>query len=325
MKDFTEQDYHLMDQYIQGGLSEDDRMAFEKRLLNEPDLVAELHWLQKLKVNYKLVRLEDTVRRVYQELAAEGLLRPETEEIVDKGGTIRPLWKQQPTARWLSIAASILLMTGIGVWYWQSQRPGQPPSVATAQPRTESNPRVSTPPKPPKTEPVESASAAVEWAKTYAVQSPKAIRTVPKSIQIAVDDYEQNQIEQAIAILRQPVASEENQEPVTPEFGGSKGATSSGHGAVVEDVQTRNYRLFYLGISYLKTDQSAQALRTLQQVKQPPFLRATAQWYEALCFLQDHQPEQARIILTRIEQQSSHPYQIEAQQLLELLAPQTNR
>lgn len=77
------------------------------------------------------------------------------------------------------------------------------------------------------------------------------------------------------------------------------------------------------GISLLQRQQLQPAITQLQPIAQglPGHWRASAQWYLALAYLKNGQPTQTDSLLAIITGSNGHPYQLEAQQLTNQLAP----
>lgn len=310
MNDFTENDYYLMDQYIHNRLSDVDRQSFEKRLINDPSLSAEVQWLQQLYVNYEQVRLEDSIRTIHQTLSEQGALELEP--------VVRPLWSQ-PLRVWLAVAASLVVVVGVGLWYWQARPAADQPTLAA-------NPPASIQPTEPTTQPnpghqsigEKPVSESAEFVKRYANALPKGIGTVPDALHSPVTDYEQGRLNPAIAALRRPLRAVQTTESI-PEFGASPDQSTSGHAMIIETPQVANYRQFYLGLSYLKNSEPRRALNALEQVNSTS-LTPAADWYRALCYLKLKQNDQAKAVLKSIENKPQHPYQAEAGQLITTLA-----
>ncbi|GAB4051880.1 tetratricopeptide repeat protein [Spirosoma litoris] len=309
MKDFTEQEYEQMNRYIDGTLSDGERTAVEKRLLNDPDFAAEVAWLRKFFVNYQHVVTEDKVREIHAELAKEGLLATKPVEHV--------YW----TPWRMAMAASVVLVLGIGIWYWQSLPPTQSgiagnnqgqgtstTSTTSSTDTTSSTAPASNSATTPKVVIPDPGPSFNQLATNYGKRSPKGIGDVPAELTKAVTSYEQGgkQLEEAIAVLKKPVLVEPKEE-----YGASKGITPQAQ----ENKSTADYRHFYLGLSYLKNGQAKSALTALNQIEGDN-LTQTVQWYKALCYVQLGQTTNAKQVLTQIQNEPGHPYQTEASKLM---------
>ena len=79
-------------------------------------------------------------------------------------------------------------------------------------------------------------------------------------------------------------------------------------------------KYFYLGQIALIEGRSMDALRQLNRISDQHRLSATAWWFSAIAHLQENDSDQARLLLQRIAQDGSHPYQRRATELLQDLA-----
>lgn len=311
MKDFSDADYEQMDRYLNYSLPEDEQRTFEKRLLNDPDLAAEVEWLRSLYANYRFIHKKKAVKKLHDELAAEGLLATQP--------LVRPLWGNSLTWSLLA-AASVVVFLGIGFWFLrpQSITPGDNPSVAVDTPAKPPQSQTATTPKPtvPPVE-VNASTDLMALAQAYANEPPTELGAVPAGLQEGISAYQNNELDVAIAQLQKPLLATPKATDGPPS-GEKTYGSSRDPKPVLEPATTRQYRQLYLGLSYLKANQIQQALTTLKQVDQVA-LRPTAQWYQALCYVQLNQPESAIRLLKAIVSQPDHPYYADAQPLLESL------
>lgn len=307
MKEFTEHDYTSIDRYIQNDLSASDRRAFERRMLNEPELATELQWLKKFYVNYAQVGLQEKhiglqaqVHDIHQRLSEQGALVKE------------PVTQRPAVPAWMAMAVCFLLVLNIGIWYWQAHK-------SVEREEAKQNPKKVD----PKVKPTIPASNSVtmpaapssplfdQLAATYGKQSPKGIGEVPDELAGAVADYKRggHRLHQAIDALKDPAPKviDPNEEP---EYGASN------------DQYAIDYRHLYLGLCYLKNGQAKPALHTLSQI-QNDSLTQTVQWYKALCYVRMRQSHKAKRLLTQIQHQPGHPYHREAGKLLASFTPST--
>ena len=304
MKTFTEQDYQTMHQYLQQQMTEAERRAFEQRLQTEPEWAEELAWLQKMETNYRYLKLRDYIADIHNRLDQAGEL--------DAGTPIvKTFW--QTWGRTLSIAASVVLVLGAGWYVWQNNQEVSTPPVA----QTPTTPPARISPHPPVESPTVNLS---ELAQGYATQQPKDLPTAPTELQEAVQAYRSDMPDAAIAALRkQPKPNPDA--PVTnpddkPLFGSSQNSNTPPPAAAESSAQTQQFRYLYLGLSYLKKGEAAQAVGQFKKVKTAS-LKPTAEWYEALALLQLNQQEEAKRILTRIKNNPEHLYNLEAEELWE--------
>lgn len=90
----------------------------------------------------------------------------------------------------------------------------------------------------------------------------------------------------------------------------------------IQGINDRNKAQFYLGLSYLGTEQLNKAIANLQQVEQQAGMYAKdARWYKGLAHLKSGDKAQAKQIFQQIAQQQS-AYSKEAQQILTRLSRQ---
>lgn len=314
MNDFPEQDYALIASYLEHQLSETEQRAFEQRLLSDPAFAAEVEWVRKLLVNYRYLRLQDTFAEIRAKAEAPVLEQPEA--------VVRPLWEHS-WARSLLVAATLAVVVSVGYWTLRPA-PTNDPIAQQGRPAPIDSSKTPTPLSPDDPTPDPAA-----LAQAFAAESPQNVGTVPADVREGVAAYENNDPDKAIAALKKP---DRPTAPVEPTFGvgadstdGSKGVTTSkstttSQGTTVgaESPTTGQYRSLYLGLSQLKNGQPALALASLKRVSLPR-LKPTAQWYEALCYVQLKQPDKARALLETITRQPDHPYLTEATALLETL------
>ncbi|MEZ0612053.1 hypothetical protein ACAW74_26320 [Fibrella sp. WM1] len=92
-----------------------------------------------------------------------------------------------------------------------------------------------------------------------------------------------------------------------------------------QDRQTEPYRHYFLGLTYLAKQQPAAAIAPLQEAvgTSTGALRQKADWFLALAYLKNEQPELASPILNRISLDTAHPYHTLAEQLTQQPADQT--
>jgi hypothetical protein len=303
MNNFSDADYEQMDRFLNNTLTEAEQQAFLKRLHVDADLAAEVEWLRSLYANYRFLHQKQQVQKLHNELAQEGLLATEPTTVV------LPLW-QRPWVRPLLAAASVSIVLGAGVWFWQagSGTPDTPPVAVESPPTTTT---ATTPPNElPDADPAENDPTAL--ARAFAQDAPLDLNNVPPPLRDGVAAYENGNLDRAISQLNKPVRSA--QKPTDePTFGSGQGQVSK-----PEPANIRQYRLLYLGLSYLKNNQPKRALAALQQVKQTD-LQPTANWYEALCQIQLGQSNEAIRVLKAITDNPDHPYFTEARPLLDAL------
>lgn len=90
-----------------------------------------------------------------------------------------------------------------------------------------------------------------------------------------------------------------------------------------QDRQTEPYRHYFLGLTYLAKQQPAAAIAPLQEAvgTATGALRQKADWFLALAYLKNEQPELASPILNRIRLDTTHPYHTLAEQLTQPSSP----
>lgn len=292
MKTFTEQDYQTMHQYLQKQMTETERRAFEQRFQTEPEWAEELAWLQKMEVNYRYLKLKDHVEAIHTRLDQAGEL--------DTTPIVKTFW--QTWGRTLSIAASLVLVLGASWYVWKNNQEVSPPPIAQ-------KPTV-TAPQPPAEQP---ANNLAELAQGYASQQPKDLPATPSELQAAVQAYQANKPDEAIAALRkQPQPTPDA--PATNPDGKPLLGSSQNNDTPLPSAQTQQLRYLYLGLSYLKKGEAAQAVGQFKKVKTAS-LKATAEWYEALALLQLKQTTEAEALLKKIKNNPNHPYQLEAEEV----------
>lgn len=303
MNTFTEQDYQTMHQYLQQQMTEAERRVFEQRLQTEPEWAEELAWLQKMEANYRYLKLKDHIAAIHNRLDQAGELNAGTP-------IVKTFW--QIWGRTLSIAASVVLMMGVGWYVWQNNREVTTPPVAQTPPTT---PPTQINPQPPAESPTVNLA---ELAQGYAAQQPKDLPTAPTELQEAVQAYRSDKPDAAIAALKkqpQPTPDAPATNPDgKPLFGSSQNSNPPQPDAAEPSAQTQQFRYLYLGLSYLKKGDAAQAVGQLKKVKTAS-LKPTAEWYEALALLKLKQQEEAKRILTRIKNNPEHLYNLEAEEL----------
>lgn len=304
MKNFTEKEYELMDRYLKKQLTEVEQQAVALQLQNDPEWAEELAWLQKMQANYRYLKLKDHINDIHARLDQVGELDAGTP-------VVKTFW--QTWGRTLSIAASVVLVLGAGWYVWQNNQEVSTPPIA----QTPSTPPTSVSPQPPTESPTVNLS---ELAQGYTTQQPKDLPAAPAELQEAVDAYRSGKPDAAIAALRKQPQSSPDAPATKPDdkplFGSSQNSNTPQPAAAQPLAQTQQFRYLYLGLSYLKKGEAAQAVGQFKKVKTAT-LKPTAEWYEALALLQLNQQEEAKRILTRIKNNPEHSYNLEAEELWE--------
>ncbi len=299
MKEFTEDEYQQMDKYLHHQLPQAEQQAFELRLQAEPALADELAWLKKMEANYRYIKLKEHFEDIHQKL--------DQERALDRGAAVQTFW--QSWRRTLSLAASVVLVMGVGWWLWKNNQ-AAPRPMAQNKPPVVEQPKENFPT-------VEAPTMdVVALASGYAKQLPKDEAPVPAQLQKAVNSYRNNQPDAAIAALQKMPDTADNPTPDEGLYGSSKDAKPNNPTAI--DPQNGQYRYFYLGLSYLKKGDGQRALAALKKVKNAT-LKPSTEWYEALALITLEQNNAAKIRLDKISKDPNHPYQIEATEVYDAM------
>lgn len=114
--DNKEETFELIESYLSGEMDQGRKLAFERRLENEPDLKQQLtlhQEIEKAVMDEEEIRLEQTLHEI---------MRNEAEEAPEKKG----LFIRFPVMRYLA-AAGVALLVGLGI-FWAIRTVLQPPT-----------------------------------------------------------------------------------------------------------------------------------------------------------------------------------------------------
>jgi hypothetical protein len=296
MSIFSEEDYELMDNYMHRNLNNAEERAFEERLRSDDSFAAEFQWVQKLRVNYAHMKWKDYFKETHERLTANDEVKEEKDEPA--------FWVQW--GRKLSIAASVLLVLGSAGYYFLSKQ-------ETGNLANKPHGHVLSPAKRIEDIPDNLNTALDPIVNSYALQLPKDLGKVPAELESAIAAYKDDQAGRAIALLIKPIEQTPAQVISDPDNVGS--AKGDGSQARKLNKEKESYRHLYLALSYIKTNQVNQAL---DEIKKAGYgeTKASAEWYESLCYLKLNQIPAAKAILKSISENDKHPYQPDAQEVL---------
>lgn len=301
MSNFTEEEYKLMDNYINNTLGDAEKEAFQRRLKAEPALADELEWLKKLELNYAHLKWKEYFEERHHTLiTAEDLVTKPTK-------TFWVQWGQK-----LALAASVILVLGSGLYFFVIKNNKQ----EVAQKPNEKHPIIKN-----DNEPINTGADNTEFIAildSYAYQLPKDIDSVPTELRKGITAYKTDQTQQAIKLFKEPIYNEVlSPKNEKPEYSSSKG-TQVEQEKLKLDTNKEAYRHLYLGLSYLKTNQIDNALSEITKAK-IGVTKSSAEWYEALCYLKLKQIDRAKTILESISNNPQNPYEADALEILNAL------
>lgn len=126
----TPDQYDQIEAYVNGQLSESSRQAFEDELKQNPQLYAEAKIQRDLLLGLRDIGIRRTVEAARERYkAVETYTDTESKgRIIAFGGTARHM-----PLRYLSVAASVLLLLGSGWWIWQTQQTTRTEEIAIAE------------------------------------------------------------------------------------------------------------------------------------------------------------------------------------------------
>jgi len=114
----------LIEAWLNGQLSEEEKSAFEKRMKEDPDFSKEVEMYQDMMRGIDLAG-EERIRE-----ASNGIERKlESEDFFKHNSTVRTMTnntKTKPIGRWLAIAASLLVLVAAATYFFGSSQESSP-------------------------------------------------------------------------------------------------------------------------------------------------------------------------------------------------------
>lgn len=98
----------IIDAYLLGQLSEEERQAFEKVLREDPEVAEEYEFRKEMQVGLGEVQREDLRARI---------------KAIGENPPAQQVGRKFPRSRMLMIAASVVLILGASWWYWTAMKP----------------------------------------------------------------------------------------------------------------------------------------------------------------------------------------------------------
>lgn len=254
----TEEQYELLEAYLQNELSPTDQVSFEKDIEADPELRAEVNRQREIRLGLRALGIQQALHRAQMQYHDSlAVTQPEA----DQQTVVRPL----STWRYWAAAASFVLISGIGYYAYQQTDSRQADLAYT-----------------------ETFRADDELLKRFpsATVSPQTRKTFLD----AITHYRSGNYERVVEQLR----------------------------TLPADKQTIPYKNYLLGLSYLASKQSAEAIPFLIRAQKTslPELHRKAEWFLALAYVKNNQKERALPILKRISTEPAHPFQSLAQRVL---------
>lgn len=115
--------------YLAGQMNESDRQAFEIRIRQDADLQREVVLQHELKQGLSLLAEKQRFKTMHTDLARRGMLPPASQPEIESVGTVIPfpaptLAHRRPLWNTVTVAASVVLLVGIGLFiFWKQEIP----------------------------------------------------------------------------------------------------------------------------------------------------------------------------------------------------------
>lgn len=270
--------FELIEAYLNQELSPTDRQSFERELATDDSLRADVTTHRALRLGLRGLAIERRVRQAHDRYR----LRPdEAQRPADaptgSAAPSQPFRVTRPARTWVRWAAAASVALGIGLGVYVYQQATYPTDLAYADRGLRQSLQ----------------GSADQLAKSLPATLAPTDRA---NLLAAVREFKAGQYD---AVIRQLTI------PAT-------------------DRQTTHYQRYFLGLTYLANHQPGRAIGPLQDAlmegrpgtSSVP-LRQKADWFLALAYLKNDQPEQARPIIDRIRTDQAHPYHELAQEVYE--------
>jgi hypothetical protein len=282
VKDFSPEDYELIESYVKNELSAEDKQAMELRIANDPDWKNEIDWYRKFELGSRYLVSKKMFADMHQRLEEEGRLEDEEKPIV-------PLVFGYSWSK-IAIAATVVLGLFTGLFWFLNK-----PKISEIGFIT--NPPINITVK--------------EKSNVLINESPRNIEKIATELQASIDKMEDRPDEaiKQLQVLGKPKKISKGDDSLT--YGSTKNGQQT---QVVLNSVAENQRKFYLGLIYLRKQAPKEALKYFEQVKAP--LKQDANWYMALAYIQNGESLKAKIMLQIIANDSTHPYQSDATEIL---------
>lgn len=287
MKEFSTEDYELIDSYLKNELTEEENTEMELRIASDPDWEREVEWYRKFEFGSRYLLNKKMFAEMHKKLEKEGKLEIEEKNLIFLVFT----------KHWQKIAAvlSIGLFASL-IWYLN--KPIVQETVNNSKPDTVIHINIT----------------VKEKSNVLINESPRALDNIASQLQTSIDKMDENPdkaIKQLQALGRTN-AGLKQRDSLTYGSTESNNVSKPLLNAVAE-----NQRKFFLGLIYLRKQNSIEAIKYFQQIQAP--LKANANWYMALAYIQNSDSEKARKILQIIVNDKTNPYQEDANEILDEL------
>jgi hypothetical protein len=282
VKDFSPEDYELIESYLKNELSEEGKQAMELRIANDPDWKNEIDWYRKFELGSRYLVSKKMFADMHQRLEEEGRLEDEEKPIV-------PLVFGYSWSK-IAIAATVVLGLFTGLFWFLNK-----PKISEIGFIT--NPPINITVK--------------EKSNVLINESPRNIEKIATELQASIDKMEDRPDEaiKQLQVLGKPKKISKGDDSLT--YGSTKNGQQT---QVVLNSVAENQRKFYLGLIYLRKQAPKEALKYFEQVKAP--LKKDANWYMVLAYIQNAESLKAKIMLQIIVNDSTNPYQSDAIEIL---------
>jgi hypothetical protein len=282
VKDFSPEDYELIESYLKNELSAEDKQAIELHIANDPDWKNEIDWYRKFELGSRYLVSKKMFAEMHQRLKEEGRLEDEEKPIV-------PLVFGRSWSK-IAIAATVVLGLFMGL-FWYLNKP------KITEIGDNANPPINITIK--------------EKSNVLINESPRNIGKIATELQASIDKMEDRPDEaiKQLQVLGKPQKISKGDDSLT------YGSTKNGHKTqIVLNPIAENQRKFYLGLIYLRKQAPKEALKYFEQVKTP--LKQDANWYMVLAYIQNAESLKAKNMLQIIMNDSTNPYQSDATEIL---------
>ena len=120
----SEEQYDIIDAYLANELSASDRASFEGDIQSDAELSAEVDRQRTLRLGLRALGIERALARAkanYQATSSPEVASSETASSEGESTRIRPLMRPLNTWHYWAVAASIVLLFGVGFYAFQQQ------------------------------------------------------------------------------------------------------------------------------------------------------------------------------------------------------------
>ncbi|MDF7821824.1 hypothetical protein P1X15_29675 [Runella sp. MFBS21] len=286
--ELNEKTFEQIHAYLRGEGTEEERMEFEQRIIQDPQLAEEVTAQQRIKSGLKANKHKQRFAEIHAQLESEGAL-PTWEVVASPTEVpevpVKPLSQPRPLWRYWAAAASVIIVAGVG-WY-----------IYTLQDTT---PHLAS--HPDTTAPSDTTTIPRANQETPEPASPKPSSTpaTPKTI---TPDYK--------ALFAQNFSR-------TPSIGSPFSTEKLGVNPTMVARWQADTAALHEGIRLLDAGRGRSALVEFQKVEKSRFeeLRQHGEWYVALALLWQSEYGQTRERLRTISTSEQHFYQTKAKNLL---------